>query len=103
MNRHSFITRTLLPALALLAIVAALAFYFWSAATDPSSSTSSRVTFDDNAALRVMTYNVYVGSGFEPVLAARSPAQFAAGVTEIMNAVRAGDPPGRMAAIADEI
>jgi hypothetical protein len=57
----------------------------------------------DGGGLRVMTRNLYVGSGFNPVLSARTPDEFRQGVTSIWDAVRATDPPARMSAIGAEI
>ncbi len=65
--------------------------------------TPTEGVFEGRDGLRVMTYNLYVGSGFGPVLSAQTTEEFRLGVTTILNAVRASDSAGRMAAIANGI
>jgi endonuclease/exonuclease/phosphatase family metal-dependent hydrolase len=53
--------------------------------------------------VRLMTRNLYVGASLDPVLGAASLDALGAAVDEVWGEVAASDPPGRMAAIAEEI
>ena len=56
-----------------------------------------------DAAVRVMTQNVYQGTNFDEVLAATTPAEFFAAVTTTYNNIMATQPAERAAAVANEI
>jgi hypothetical protein len=53
--------------------------------------------------LRVMTYNVYQGTDFDEVAAARTLQEFLLAVGATITQVRATDPPSRMEAVAEQI
>ena len=57
----------------------------------------------DTEPLAVMTYNVYVGSSVDPLLAVENPLQVPEEVANMYNNVIASDFPGRAAAIAKSI
>ena len=50
-----------------------------------------------------MTQNVYQGTNFDEVFAAKTPTEFVAAVTTTYNNILATDPAGRAAAVANEI
>ncbi len=60
---------------------------------------------DDSSdrALTVMTYNMYLGTDFGEILAAQSEQELVAEVAEAFAEVQAGNPPARIAQIADQI
>lgn len=53
--------------------------------------------------LRVMTYNVYQGTDFTPLLAARNFNELLIAVGRTISQVERTDPPARMQAVADQI
>ena len=57
----------------------------------------------DDVPIRIMTQNVYQGTNFDEVFAAKTPAEFVAAVTTTYNNILATDPAGRAAAVASEI
>lgn len=57
----------------------------------------------DNATLRVMTQNLFMGTDFPELIAAQTPEQFVQAVTTTYNNVLATQPDERMVAIASEI
>jgi hypothetical protein len=57
----------------------------------------------DDVPIRIMTQNVYQGTNFDEVFAAKTPAEFVAAVTTTYNNILATDPAGRAAALANEI
>ena len=57
----------------------------------------------DDATVRIMTQNMYQGTNFDEILAATTPAQFVAAVTQTYQNILATNPPERAAAIAREI
>jgi endonuclease/exonuclease/phosphatase family metal-dependent hydrolase len=65
-----------------------------------SSGTSPAVA---NPTVRVMTQNLYHGSEFDELVAARTPEEFVAAVTKAYQRILANKPGERMAAIAQEI
>ncbi|WP_158230852.1 MULTISPECIES: endonuclease/exonuclease/phosphatase family protein [unclassified Frankia] len=57
----------------------------------------------DRANIRVMTQNTYVGSDYQAIVDAKTPAEFAAAVTLTYQQILASDPKARAAAVAREI
>ena len=58
---------------------------------------------DSSGKLRIVTQNVYQGTSFQEIEAARSPAAFVQAVTVTYDNIKATNPPERAAAIAKEI